>query len=44
MSKSENHLNTLYIADDDDSIRKKIMRAKTDSGPTEKIMLLNHRI
>jgi tryptophanyl-tRNA synthetase len=35
MSKSENQMNTLYLADDDDSIRKKIMKAKTDSGPTE---------
>ena len=36
MSKSENQMNTLYLADDDDLIRKKIMKAKTDSGPTEK--------
>jgi len=35
MSKSENQMNTLYLADDDDLIRKKIMKAKTDSGPTE---------
>lgn len=35
MSKSENHMNTLYLADDDDLVRKKIMKAKTDSGPTE---------
>ncbi len=35
MSKSENHMNTLYLADDDEMIRKKIMKAKTDSGPTE---------
>jgi len=34
MSKSENQMNTLYLADDDDLIRKKIMKAKTDSGPT----------
>jgi tryptophanyl-tRNA synthetase len=34
MSKSENQMNTLLLADDDDMIRKKIMRAKTDSGPT----------
>lgn len=33
MSKSENQLATLYLADDDDSIRKKIMKAKTDQGP-----------
>jgi tryptophanyl-tRNA synthetase len=35
MSKSENQMNTLYLADDDDLIRKKIMKAKTDSGPTQ---------
>jgi tryptophanyl-tRNA synthetase len=33
MSKSENQLATLYLADDDDLIRKKVMKAKTDSGP-----------
>jgi tryptophanyl-tRNA synthetase len=35
MSKSENQLSTLYLADDDDTIRKKIMKAKTDQGPAE---------
>jgi tryptophanyl-tRNA synthetase len=35
MSKSENQYATLYLADDDDLIRKKLMRAKTDSGPME---------
>lgn len=35
MSKSENQYATLYLADDDDNIRKKVMKAKTDSGPTE---------
>jgi len=35
MSKSENQYATLYLADEDDVIRKKVMRAKTDSGPTE---------
>lgn len=35
MSKSENQMATLYLADEDDSIRKKIMKAKTDGGPTE---------
>ena len=35
MSKSENQMNTLYLADDDALIRKKIMKAKTDSGPAE---------
>ena len=34
MSKSENQYATLYLADDDDLIRKKLMKAKTDSGPT----------
>jgi tryptophanyl-tRNA synthetase len=33
MSKSENQYATLYLADEDDVIRKKVMRAKTDSGP-----------
>ncbi|MGH2646611.1 MAG: tryptophan--tRNA ligase [Ginsengibacter sp.] len=36
MSKSENQMATLYLADDDETIRKKVMKAKTDSGPTEK--------
>ena len=35
MSKSENQLATLYLADDDELIRKKVMKAKTDSGPGE---------
>ncbi len=35
MSKSENQMATLYLADDDDTIRKKIMKAKTDQGPAE---------
>ncbi len=36
MSKSENQMATLYLADSDDMIRKKVMKAKTDSGPAEK--------
>lgn len=36
MSKSENQLATLYLADEDEMIRKKVMKAKTDSGPGEK--------
>jgi tryptophanyl-tRNA synthetase len=32
MSKSENQMATLYLADEDEAIRKKIMKAKTDSG------------
>lgn len=35
MSKSENQNATLYLADDDDTIRKKIMKSKTDQGPDE---------
>ena len=35
MSKSENQNATLYLADDDELIRKKLMKAKTDAGPTE---------
>lgn len=35
MSKSENQMNTLYLADNDDLIRSKIKKAKTDAGPTE---------
>lgn len=35
MSKSENQMATIYLADDDDAIRKKIMKAKTDAGPSE---------
>lgn len=34
MSKSENEYATLYLSDDDELIRKKVMKAKTDSGPT----------
>jgi len=35
MSKSENENATIYLTDTDDVIRKKVMKAKTDSGPTE---------
>jgi tryptophanyl-tRNA synthetase len=35
MSKSENQYATLYLSDDDELIHKKVMKAKTDSGPTE---------
>lgn len=35
MSKSENEMATIYLADGDELITKKIMKAKTDSGPTE---------
>lgn len=35
MSKSEHGNSTLYLIDEDDAIRKKVMKAKTDNGPTE---------
>jgi tryptophanyl-tRNA synthetase len=35
MSKSENQYATIYLADDDDLIRKKVMKAKTDAGPAQ---------
>lgn len=35
MSKSINQYATLYLSDADDLIRKKVMKAKTDSGPTQ---------
>lgn len=35
MSKSENLNATIFLNDEDELIRKKIMKAKTDSGPTE---------
>jgi len=35
MSKSENQNATIYLADSDEVIRKKIMKAKTDQGPSE---------
>ena len=34
MSKSENQNATLYLSDDDELIRKKVMKAKTDAGPS----------
>lgn len=34
MGKSEGEGNALFLTDEDEVIRKKIMRAKTDSGPT----------
>jgi len=36
MSKSENLNATIYLNDDDELIRKKVRKAKSDSGPTEK--------
>ena len=35
MSKSENQFATIYLSDDDDLIRKKVMKAKMDAGPTK---------
>lgn len=35
MSKSENQNATIYLADSDEAIRKKVMKAKTDQGPTQ---------
>lgn len=35
MSKSENQMNTLYLADTDEMLRKKIMKAKTAEAPAE---------
>ncbi|MDR1974416.1 MAG: tryptophan--tRNA ligase [Bacteroidales bacterium] len=34
MGKSEGEMNAIYLSDTDEAIRKKIMRAVTDSGPT----------
>lgn len=34
MSKSENQFATIYLADDDELIRKKVKKALTDAGPT----------
>lgn len=36
MSKSENQMATLYLADQNELITQKIMKARTDSGPAEK--------
>lgn len=35
MSKSENENSAIFLADTPDAVRKKVMRAVTDSGPTE---------
>lgn len=35
MGKSEAEGNAIYLCEDEASIRKKVMRAKTDAGPTE---------
>jgi tryptophanyl-tRNA synthetase len=35
MGKSESEGNAIFLADDPKDIRKKVMKAVTDSGPTE---------
>ena len=35
MGKSEGEASTIFLTDEPDDIRKKIMKAKSDSGPTE---------
>ena len=35
MSKSDNEVSCIYLADDADTIKKKVMKAVSDSGPTE---------
>lgn len=35
MSKSDHEASAIFLADSPDAIRKKVMKAKTDSGPTE---------
>ncbi|KQR67445.1 tryptophan--tRNA ligase [Pedobacter sp. Leaf176] len=35
MGKSEGEANAVYLSDDPDTIRKKVMRAVSDGGPTE---------
>ena len=35
MSKSENQYATIYLSDDDELIRKKVMKAKMDTGPAK---------
>lgn len=35
MGKSEGEGNAIYLADEPEAIRKKVMKAKTDAGPTE---------
>jgi tryptophanyl-tRNA synthetase len=36
MSKSDDEKNAIFLSDDPDTILKKVKRAKTDSGPSEK--------
>src|SRR5688500_17777546 len=39
MSKSENQYATLYLSDDDDLVRTKVMRTNSNSGPTLPVSL-----
>ncbi|MDI6832387.1 MAG: tryptophan--tRNA ligase [Bacteroidales bacterium] len=44
MGKSEDPISTIFLVDDDEIIRKKIMRAVTDAGPTEKNQPVSEQI
>lgn len=44
MGKSEDPISTIFLIDDDETIRKKIMRAVTDAGPTEKNQPVSEQI
>ena len=44
MGKSEDPISTIFLVDDDETIRKKIMRAVTDAGPTEKNQPVSEQI
>ena len=44
MSKSENQMATIYLSDEDEVIRKKIMKAKTDLGPQEPNSLMPEEV
>lgn len=44
MGKSEDPISTIFLIDDDEIIRKKIMRAVTDAGPTEKNQPVSEQI
>jgi len=44
MGKSEDPISTIFLVDTDEIIRKKIMRAVTDAGPTEKNQPVSEQI
>jgi tryptophanyl-tRNA synthetase len=44
MGKSEDPISTIFLIDTDEIIRKKIMRAVTDAGPTEKNQPVSEQI